>query len=664
MKIFGQLGNKQKLFLAILMIASALFTSPVVIHRAAAWDNGDGGGSSLTQTPATFSNYELAGNEFIAGHSQGVSCPNTATVESGKCYSTQGEPAIRADKSGNFYGSSESTFCVIGGQCGGTFAWKSTDGGSHFTTLSLPNTVTIPTTGIGASLEGSDTDIAVAPVKNTNGFYNIYVGSLHKSLQAIGVSTSTDGGNTWLDNSQASRAPVVDREWLAADGANKICVSYHALSLTEDIRVDCSTNAGLAFTTTTSAFDALHAPIFLALNNKIGTLTVDPHTHIFYQAFSSVADTSEIAPCATGCNFHTVWIGVSLDGGNTFKDYIVYDDKTHQSDFGHSFVQISVDNGGNLYAAYSDDHNMFYSFSRNFGQSWTGPFQVNKAPANTAIFPWSAAGNVGQLDIVYYGTSWTNGSQVPTNFPPYPSTLATWYVYFAQNLNALTPNSRFTQVAASGVVHYGDVCELGASCASNQNRDLLDDFGVAASPTTGNAAIIYTSDQYVNSALEPAMTFGSRHCSSTPPGQPTSPAENTVDCNHTDIAVQTGGSTVNNKPPHHDFEVDDEDFEELNLSNDGGHSPHNEIDISNIGTVPIDKLDIGIGGQGWQVNWNTASPVQPGQTVVGTSTGVPLGLLLAVGTVYQVTVTATLADGTTETQTGNVIYTLGAGIGL
>jgi len=43
---------------------------------------------------------------------------------------------------------------------------------------------------------------------------------------------------------------------------------------------------------------------------------------------------------------------------------------------------------------------------------------------------------------------------------------------------------------------------------------------------------------------------------------------------------------------------------------------------------------------------------------------VPLGLVLTVGNIYPVTITATLADGTTETQTTNVIYSLGAGLGL
>jgi len=643
MKISTKPSKQRAILLSILAITITLVAA-ASIHRSA----------GLTQTPATFTNYELAGNEFIAGHSQGVTCPNAATDPRLKCFSTQAEPAIRADNAGRFYGSSESVFCVIGGQCGGTYAWRSTDGGGHSSTLSLPNTVTISNSSVAGSIAGSDTDLAVAPARNSNGLYNVYVASLHSSLANIEVSTSTDGGNNWSQHFLAANLPVDDREWLAADGQSKVCLSYHAVPTTLGIQVDCSYDAGFTFAQTAIAFDVVHAPIFLGANNKIGNMAIDPHNHLVYQSWSSVADNSEIAGCATGCAFHTVWIGVSIDGGRTFTDYIVYNSPNNQVDYGHSFVNLSVDKAGNVYAVYSDDHNMYYSFSRTFGKTWSGPFKVNSNPANTAIFPWSSAGNEGQLDIVYYGTSYTDGATVPTDFPPYPSTAATWYVYFAQNLNAISPNSPFTQVKASGVVHYGDVCELGAGCGSNQNRDLLDDIGIAASPTTGRAAIIYTSDQYVNSTLEPANTYGSRHC--------TAAAENTVDCSHTNIAAQMGGSTVNQKPHH--FEVDDEDFEELDTSNDGGHSPHHEIDITNTGTGAIDKLDIGIGGLPWTVNWNSIGPIQPGQTVQGTSTVVPTGLLLVVGNVYQVTVTATLADGTTETQTVNVIYSLGAGLGL
>src|SRR5213078_4262042 len=113
--------------LSILSLAGLMFLAPTILQPASA----DGGSS---KTP-TFSNYELAGNPFTSGASVGTTCPNTLRT----CMNTEGEPSIRAAPDGSFYGSSENVFCVIGGQCGGTFAYKSTDGGQHFTTLPLPN---------------------------------------------------------------------------------------------------------------------------------------------------------------------------------------------------------------------------------------------------------------------------------------------------------------------------------------------------------------------------------------------------------------------------------------------------------------------------------------------------------------------------------------------
>ena len=471
------------LLLAILAITGAVFVTTATLPHTAAWDD-EGGGGTITPAPATFTNYEVAGNPFHHNNpdfSVGTTCPNTSRT----CQNTEGEPAIRADRSGNFYGSSENVFCVIGGQCGGTFAWKSTDGGAHFTTLPLPNSVSsgkLPPTctdacnGIGLSPAGGDTDIAVAPRKKNNGFYNIYVASLQSTppLVNVYVSTSSNGGATWSINPAGASIPVDDREWIAADGVSKVCISYHSTLTSNDIVVDCSNNAGFAFTQHASAFDPTHIAFLAGFNNVIGNLAIDPSNHVIYQVFSSIADATELSSCLVSCHVHTVWIGVSIDGGNTFKDYTVYDNPNDQVDYGHQFIKVSVDRGNNVYVVYSDDHNLYYSFSKTFGQTWSGPYPINKSPSNTAIFPWSSAGAAGGLDVVWYGTDYYSAVH-PDNYPPE----AARKVYFSQNLQAATPNSPWTQVAASGVIHYGGVCESGVTCTGN--RDLLDDFGVAVS---------------------------------------------------------------------------------------------------------------------------------------------------------------------------------------
>ncbi|HET7405271.1 MAG TPA: hypothetical protein VFJ63_04060, partial [Candidatus Bathyarchaeia archaeon] len=139
----------------MIILASLPVVAGILSHPAA--------GSGSAGKTATFSNYELAGNPFVNGYYVGTSCPNNI----GNCQNSEGEPAIRADASGNFYASSENVFCVIGGLCGGTFAWKSTDNGNHFTTLPLPDSVSSGQAGVSPA--GGDTDLAVAPVANSNG---------------------------------------------------------------------------------------------------------------------------------------------------------------------------------------------------------------------------------------------------------------------------------------------------------------------------------------------------------------------------------------------------------------------------------------------------------------------------------------------------------------
>jgi len=603
------------------------------------------GSAASTPTPATFGSYELAGNPFVMpSFSVGTTCPNS----SGTCTNTEGEPAIRADRAGNFYASSENVFCVVGGQCGGTFAWKSTDAGRHFTTLALPNSLSAG--GVGISPAGGDTDIAVAPQRNTNGSFNIYVASLQSKppLLNIYVSTSKDGGANWSINPAGASVPVDDREWIAADGGNKVCISYHSTAITNEIVVDCSYDAGFTFTQHALAFDLTHQ-FHALLNNQIGNLAIDASNHVIYQVFSSIHDANEQVTCGANCTTHSVWIARSIDGGHTFTDYEVYNNPTLSVNYGHQFVNVAVDRAGNVYVIYSDNHNLFYSFSTTFGQTWSEPYQINQSPSNTAIFPWSAAGSAGGLDVVWYGSSYYDGVNPPDSYPA----SAAWNVYFAQNLQATTPGSSFTQVPASGIIHYGGVCESGVTCTGN--RDLLDDFGVAVSPTTGLAAIIYTSDQYVNTAAEPANSHGSAPCTST--------VSNSVDCSHSDIAVQTGGSGVTQGHRHH-FEVEDEDFEETDLTNDGNHSPDFNMQLANTGGLAITSLSAEISGLPLAFTWKSPFPLQPGQTITGATASVPVGLVLAVGDICPVRITATLSDGTTETQTTYAIYTLGAGLGL
>lgn len=453
-----------------------------------------------SQPGITFSSYQLGVG------TNGESCPNSTKP----CVNHTGEPAIRADSAGNIYASSEN------GLGGGTEAWKSSDGGKHFVTLLSPNQGS-QTNTTGVAPGGGDTDLATAPVANAFGFHNVYVASL--SLANVDVSTSTDGGYQWSLNPLSATISGDDREWIAADGASKVCISYHDVS-TYNIDVNCSADAGATFTQLGDAIDTAHA--YNIDNNSTGNLAIDPNNHLVYQTFSGI-NQSDLVGCQTGtCNYHVVYMAVSSDGGKTFTDYPIYNNPDTTVSYGHQFVNVSVDSAGNVYSVFSDNHNLYYSFSTTHGQTWSAPVRVNAAPSNTAIMPWSVAGDAGKLDVVWYGSSYYSAGTTPDSYP----SSATWNVYFAQNLNAATAGSKFTQLAASPVNHTGGVCESGVTCTGN--RDLYDDFGVTASPTTGLATIVYTDDQY--DASQPTTCAQSQNSTSS--------------CIHTEIATQNTGSTI------------------------------------------------------------------------------------------------------------------------
>ena len=462
--------------------------------------------SKNTTTPH-FVNFGLA-------QTPGVTCPGGKK----KCSNPAAEPQIRADPTGIFYAASENSV----GQ--GTEAWRSTDGGRHYISIASPDQGSSSNSS-GFAPGGGDVDVATATAKNSSHTYNVYVASLY--LANISVATSSDHGKTWsLNPAAATMSGADDREWIAADGASKVCISYHDGE--QNIDVNCSTDAGTTFTQLASAIDTNH--LYQAGNNEIGNLAIDPKTHDIYQTYSAITNANEVscAPqlgvSAGTCGYHGVYMAVSTDGGQSFTDYPVYVNKKATVDYGHQFVNVSVDKAGNVYSVYTDNHHVYYSYSTTHGKTWHGPYLITTT-SGTQIFPWASAGDAGKLDVVYYQTPYYKKGTIPDNYP----NTALWTVGFAQNFNALKGGSAWSRYTASPVVHRGAVCESGAGCTGN--RDLYDDFGVAASPITGLASIVYSDDQYSKN-LETNALCTKKSLS------------NTGSCDHTAIATQTSGRGI------------------------------------------------------------------------------------------------------------------------
>jgi hypothetical protein len=523
---------------AALTLGAASAAASARPHRASLDTSARSTSAAARPGGFTFSTFEPAGLATFGGGQGGgkvgTRCPGAGPK---KCFNTAAEPSIRADAAGDFYAASEN------GLGSGTEAWRSTDGGRHYVTLPSPDR---GAKGNDSGVEpgGGDVDVAVGIRRNSSHHFPLYVSSLN--LANVDVSTSQNGGKSFTLNPAAAKLVGDDREWIAADssrqgslglpieGGRKVCISYH--DTVQNISVDCDYTGGALFEQHSSAIDGAHAP-YLVGDNEIGNLAIAHPVHAgdrvkgnhdIYQIFSGPRNLAGDTACGGSTCYNVVYMAVSKDGGQTFTDHVVHRSQDIHRSWGHQFTNVAVDARGNVYAVYGDNHDIYYSFSKDQGKTWSPAHRVNKGIARTAIFPWATAGNGGKIDIVYYGSSHSPAKgQVPDTYPR----SATWHVYLAQSRHALSSRPAFHQVVASPVNHRGAVCEGGVSCRGN--RDLYDDFGVAASPRTGRASIVYSDDQF------------RRHHPRTPnPPGCTARTTNSASCDHTVFATQLSGPGI------------------------------------------------------------------------------------------------------------------------
>jgi hypothetical protein len=318
--------------------------------------------------------------------------------------------------------------------------------------------------GLGAS--GGDIDIALASAPNAGGNYNLYVASLN--LGSVNVAHSTDNGTTFSQTPVQAGLPIDDREWIAAFGANTSLLTFHDVA-TNNIDVLRSDNGGQLYTHTSQA---IPAGDYKAAGNQIGNLVID-HRNLPDQTGNFLAYQSFVAPSASGGSANNeAFLAVSADGGHTWTDQPIACSIAGTS-LDHNFPNVSVDPAGNIWYAWSDDHNVTTARSSDRGKNWTcsPPVSTNTAQA---IFPWLAATSAG-VDLVYYGSP-TTANQ-------------TWFVYFAQNPTGAPGGWGAPQQLMS--VHQGSVCESGVTCSGG--RQLFDDFGVDTD-SQGFAHIAFSHD--------------------------------------------------------------------------------------------------------------------------------------------------------------------------
>jgi hypothetical protein len=198
-----------------------------------------------------------------------------------------------------------------------------------------------------------------------------------------------------------------------------------------------------------------------------------------------------------GTFLHAAWMAVSTNQGLTWTDHLIYAHPSTSMRLDNVFPSVAVDDAGNVYAVWSEiDANdatihpgTFFSYSTDFGSTWSTPVKVNQGPAqNLTLFPWIDAAGDGGVDIVYYGTDANvNGGT------------AVWNVFMAQSLTAHTGSPTFASTQVTGTtttnppIHRGNISTGGLQPGGSADRTLADLFQVAID-YTGLANISWAAD--------------------------------------------------------------------------------------------------------------------------------------------------------------------------
>jgi hypothetical protein len=403
-----------------------------------------------------------------------------------------GEPSIRADVLGNVYPAG------IRGVPGGVDVWRygpnalcplftfhdqgefaaGQDPSDGYVWLGQPDGIIPGNQGRGApDGGGGDIEIAVSFPRTftPTPTHPPTLSMVSLTLADITAAKSVNRGNAWTPvNPVAATAPVDDRQWIEAYGDNTVYLYYRTLVTLTGLVLNKSLDGGVNYATGTTLVSPLGV--------TPGWIDVDqsPNSDGSVDIYLSAQNSSELAV------FHCV------DPNPTGVSTISCNRRTvdNTMSHGHLFDVVNVDNAGNVYAAWSNNKDIFYAYSTNKALTWSSPVKVTDAGVgggmpNFNFFPWITAGDDGRLGIVWYGTDkLTNGDND-----------AEWKAYYAftDNARAATPTIRWLP-ASDHVIHKSNVSQAGFSSDNAVNRNLIDFFQVAHDPRDGAAVIAFADD--------------------------------------------------------------------------------------------------------------------------------------------------------------------------
>jgi hypothetical protein len=267
-------------------------------------------------------------------------------------------------------------------------------------------------------------------------------------LATATIQSSPNGGSSWVRNPVASVTPIDDRQWISVgptvggtplSKSETLYMSYNQMP--SGLWIMCSqyTSLGLGWK------PGNRGRPLTADTNARDLMTVDRRDGTIYLANTGASGLS---------------VFVSTDGAKSFSDKPVMDGAPDM--FQNIFVVADVDDAGNLYLAWTDQHNVTLAVSADKGGSWR--FLTVISGNGTRVLPWVAAGDEGRAGLVWYETNETGTSDTLNN--------ATWDVMAAVTTDVFADNVTFYRSIVMPAVHGGSVRTTGTS--GNADRDLGD----------------------------------------------------------------------------------------------------------------------------------------------------------------------------------------------
>src|SRR6266852_2612870 len=421
------------------------------------------------------------------------------------------EPSMTVDSQGTIYVES------IRGVPGGLDLWrwfKTEDGGPNadgtlpFKYEGQPDCgifVTTFCTASGLAPGGGDVDVAVnGPDSSNMNTPNLAVVSL--TAAEVTGSQSTNRADTFsTPNPATAGVPFDDRMWLdALDDPNHVYMEYHDFGTTSQIFVQRSNNGGFTYTDALgTAIDAATEPsVGPPTGNIAGQIKVDhsscaSHGNL-YQIFVGPDNPVDNAQNSSSF-FNAAYVGVASNVSLTSPTLSFTDTKIFScgagstcpsgAGLGNLFPALAVDNFGFLYATWSDNANIYYSFSPTHGTRWSPAIKITQntpRAGKSNVFPWIAADANGHVAIAWYGADQAgNSNTVPLT--------TNWNVFVAETVNghAITPVFTLSQ-ATDHVNHTGQISTGGLLGSSD--RSLADFFQIAIDPTNHLTNVAYADN--------------------------------------------------------------------------------------------------------------------------------------------------------------------------